>query len=293
MYKVCFFRKSGTAILIGVFLLLLSPANSTGERNANDLIVDVTDDIYVDLENYGHVGIGLPTNATISGWPDDGQWLGIDLGGNSSMMVNRSNGSLHISNNAYYGGSPKSWRYKLNGYAANYYQNSGGHFWRISPEGSANNTLPWTNYQPISAGEIRDVTNPHPEIQFSYGVQKEMSNEGVGDAQLTLSRTNINLIHGGLYFWNNRKLPGQGFPDHVFKEEYDLMPLDDLSAFVKRHHHLPDVPGEEEANKSGIEMGSFQLKLLEQIEKLTLYTIQQQELIDELKSELESMKQKE
>lgn len=78
------------------------------------------------------------------------------------------------------------------------------------------------------------------------------------------------------------------FPDYVFKKDYKLMPLNELALFISTHNHLPNMKSAEEiaTNNKQIEVGEMQVKLLEKVEELTLYILQQQQQIDELKSKL-------
>ena len=80
--------------------------------------------------------------------------------------------------------------------------------------------------------------------------------------------------------------------DAVFTDNYRLMPLNELKDFVATHHHLPEVPAENEVMEEGYDMGEMQGLLLKKIEELTLYTIQLQEQIERQQKELE-LQQKE
>jgi len=71
--------------------------------------------------------------------------------------------------------------------------------------------------------------------------------------------------------------------DYVFDKNYVLPSLGDLAAFIKENKHLPGIPTAAEVEKNGIDLGATQAKLLEKIEQLTLYTIELQKQIDELK----------
>lgn len=71
--------------------------------------------------------------------------------------------------------------------------------------------------------------------------------------------------------------------DDVFEENYWLMPLSEVKAFVSTNRHLPDIPSEAEVKASGIDMAEMQAALLGKIEELTLYIIRQQEEIDSLR----------
>lgn len=73
------------------------------------------------------------------------------------------------------------------------------------------------------------------------------------------------------------------------------MPLTQLEQFVKTNSHLPEIPAADEVVKSGLGIGEMQNKLLQKIEELTLYVIEQnkqnkdqQKQIDELKEQLKA-----
>lgn len=81
--------------------------------------------------------------------------------------------------------------------------------------------------------------------------------------------------------------PGDTFPDYVFAPDYELMPLSDLEAFVGENRHLPGVMSSEDVRQEGvINMTALQLQLLEKVEELTLYVIEQQREIEELRAQL-------
>ncbi len=75
--------------------------------------------------------------------------------------------------------------------------------------------------------------------------------------------------------------------DFVFNKNYKLMPLNKVEEFVKANKHLPGVPSAQEVvDDGGIDLGSMDAKLLQKVEELTLYVIQQQKQIDELQKKL-------
>lgn len=74
--------------------------------------------------------------------------------------------------------------------------------------------------------------------------------------------------------------------DYVFHPSYNLMPLNQVEQFVKINNHLPEIPSAAEITKNGLSVGEMQNKLLQKIEELTLYVIEQQKQIEELKAEL-------
>lgn len=88
-------------------------------------------------------------------------------------------------------------------------------------------------------------------------------------------------------------LQGAVAPDYVFesffngfseaKPDYSLISLKELETYLKENNHLPDVPDAETLHTEGISLKAMNLILLQKIEELTLYTIQQQKEIDALK----------
>lgn len=79
-------------------------------------------------------------------------------------------------------------------------------------------------------------------------------------------------------------------PDYVFEPSYSLMPLGELREFVAREKHLPNVPAAADIKKDGLNLSQFQMRLLEKIEELALYTLQQEEGLQSLRDENRELK---
>lgn len=88
------------------------------------------------------------------------------------------------------------------------------------------------------------------------------------------------------------KVEATGWSDFVFDNNYVLPNLQELELFISKHRHLPEIPSEKEVKENGIDLGEMDSKLLQKIEELTLYLIQQDKEIRILKSELEKLKEK-
>lgn len=80
--------------------------------------------------------------------------------------------------------------------------------------------------------------------------------------------------------------------DFVFKDDYKLMNLNRLEKFIKTNKHLPEVASEKEMAENGVNMKEFQMKLLQKIEELTLYTIEQNKKIQSLEKIVKKIKVK-
>lgn len=76
------------------------------------------------------------------------------------------------------------------------------------------------------------------------------------------------------------------WPDFVFAPGYRLMPLDSVETYYTANNHLPGVPSQEEVQQNGIDVYSMNAILLQKIEELTLYVVEQQKQIAELKEEV-------
>lgn len=76
--------------------------------------------------------------------------------------------------------------------------------------------------------------------------------------------------------------------DFVFDADYELMPLAKVESFVKKNKHLPEIPSASEVANDGIDVMEMDAKLLQKIEELTLYVIQQQKEIENLKKQIKN-----
>ncbi len=89
---------------------------------------------------------------------------------------------------------------------------------------------------------------------------------------------------GGKAICEELKVQLEGsWPDYVFSNDYKLPSIQDVAAFVEKNKHLPNIPPASEIEKNGLEVGDMQRKMIEKIEELTLYIIDLQKQIDELK----------
>ncbi len=79
------------------------------------------------------------------------------------------------------------------------------------------------------------------------------------------------------------------YPDYVFEPGYPLMPLSELQAYVEENRHLPKIPPAEELARNGLNMTEMQIKLLEKVEELTLYTLELKQTIRELQARVVSL----
>ena len=94
-------------------------------------------------------------------------------------------------------------------------------------------------------------------------------------------------------------LNGAVAPDYVFENYflgaselnplYRMRSLDELELFIEQNHRLPGVPSALELEKEGLALKEMNLLLLEKIEELTLYALQQQKEIEALKEKVSKL----
>jgi hypothetical protein len=80
------------------------------------------------------------------------------------------------------------------------------------------------------------------------------------------------------------------WPDYVFKPGYNLMSLDNLEQNIRENGHLPGLPSANEIETQGLHLGNMQKQVVEKVEELTLYTIEQGKLLREQGSMLRELK---
>ncbi|WP_340065719.1 hypothetical protein [Ascidiimonas aurantiaca] len=81
-----------------------------------------------------------------------------------------------------------------------------------------------------------------------------------------------------------------GWSDFVFYDDYKLPTLQEVENHIKEKGHLKDIPSAKEVEENGIFLGEMDAKLLQKIEELTLYTIQQEKKIQKLEEENRKLK---
>jgi hypothetical protein len=84
--------------------------------------------------------------------------------------------------------------------------------------------------------------------------------------------------------------PETDIPDYVFEPDYKLMRIEELEKFIEKEKHLPDVPTATEMKEKGLNLSEFQMKLLQKIEELTLYTVQQAKTIQKQRISIQDHK---
>ena len=137
---------------------------------------------------------------------------------------------------------------------------------------SVNNSGLTTAYKLNAAGVYIDMVNlPSGEQPFviKWDTEKLLQLDATGLLRTRAVKVNL-----------------EQWPDYVFDDNYQLKPLEELKQFIEEKGHLPGIESAEEIEGEGVDLGEMNKKLLEKIEELTLYLIQQNEEIKDLKSQI-------
>jgi hypothetical protein len=158
----------------------------------------------------------------------------------------------------------------------------GLNFWKCwNPSGGT-----WFNYGLFLADDGNvGVGKKDPQAKLDVaGAFKATSANITGKVEIGSSSSAVNLdVTGVIRAEEVRVCLNQGC-DFVFEDDYELMDLNDLNKFIKTHKHLPDVAPAAEMEADGINLSEMSALFLKKIEELTLYILELQKQIDDLKS---------
>jgi len=150
--------------------------------------------------------------------------------------------------------------------------------------GSGNSVLRLERVGPLGF-QMKD-TNSADFWQFSAATGAaafRINNSTTPGVALSLSKTGNLTILGSIFTANCAPCVS----DYVFESDWELMPLEDLEEFVWTNRHLPNVPSQKDVDEAGaLDLVTMQMKMLEKIEELTLYTIEQHKKIANLETRL-------
>lgn len=83
-----------------------------------------------------------------------------------------------------------------------------------------------------------------------------------------------------------------GWSDFVFEPGYNLRTLLQVENFIKKNGHLPEIPSQKEVEEKGVGVIDMQSKLLQKIEELTLYLIEQNKKNEEQNKRIQELEER-
>lgn len=129
------------------------------------------------------------------------------------------------------------------------------------------------------------LRNPSGVADFNKIGNEFRINIGLAPAEMSLFDSGNLVIRGTLTTGSLTV-----YPDFVFEPDYELMPLGELRQFIDDNGHLPGVtPAAEVEKAGGINISELQVQVLQKVEELTLYVLQQQQTIEEQKAVIQAL----
>ncbi len=164
-----------------------------------------------------------------------------------------------------------------------------------------NNTLQLGNYvDAIPVIQLRGSNsyNPRIDIMNAGNTQTMIKLNGGGNSffnggnvligKTTQQNSNYKLDVAGSIRADEIKVNLDG-ADFVFEPDYKLRPLKEVESYIQENKRLPEIASANEMSNEGADLGKLNTKLLQKIEELTLYIIEQNKRIENLENKLEKI----
>jgi len=162
--------------------------------------------------------------------------------------------------------------------------------------GENNVFIGYQSGQNISGSNILSIANNNTTTPLVYG---EFDNEKlIFNATVGIGTSNFPDPTYKLYVKDGIRTEkvkvdiasDNGWADYVFEDTYQLNTLEEVENYIKSNGHLKDIPSTQEVLENGIELAEMNKLLLQKIEELTLYAIEQDKKINALIEKFEEIK---
>ncbi|HEY4064195.1 MAG TPA: Ig-like domain-containing protein [Puia sp.] len=135
----------------------------------------------------------------------------------------------------------------------------------------------------------RNVSSLSNRWLYAAGtVYDSVDNIGIGTSNTQGYKLAVN---GTAIFTKVRVKTAGTWPDYVFKKGFVLPDLTELERYVATYKHLPGIVTEGEVLKDGIDVGAHAAAVLQKVEELTLYLIEENKKLKEQNARLEQQQQ--
>ena len=151
-------------------------------------------------------------------------------------------------------------------------------------------SFPKTNSRVVIGGDGTYLPTYKFVVRGSSRIEGDIITDakiGIGTTSFTDGGDTYKLSVAGNIRANRVKVY-TAWADYVFEKNYNLPTLDEVEQHIKEKGHLKDIPSAKEVESNGIELGEMNKLLLQKVEELTLYVIEVNKELKELKSQIKN-----
>jgi hypothetical protein len=150
-----------------------------------------------------------------------------------------------------------------------------------NPPGFSGNDIAIGNgVQAMSLFQSPTASTFYTNTNFAFMPASGTGNVGIG----TTNPTNKLSVNGSIRS-HEVIVELANWPDYVFSPSYKLPSLASVEQHIKEHSHLPNIPSAKTMEANGQSIGETQRLMMEKIEELTLYIIEQNKRIEKLEAD--------
>ncbi|HAY3552584.1 hypothetical protein KRE47_15860 [Elizabethkingia meningoseptica] len=151
--------------------------------------------------------------------------------------------------------------------------------------------IEWKNTNIIVTG-YDDYNSDYTDLKVpGYGANSSLLRlNAKGNLGIGTTNPQNKLDVNGTVHAKEVKVDMTGWADFVFHKDYELPTLDEVEKHIQEKGHLPNIPNTKEVTENGLSLGESQKLLLQKIEELTLYSIEQNKRIQKLEEKIKSFK---
>jgi len=120
-----------------------------------------------------------------------------------------------------------------------------------------------------------------PQLEISIALENESYLSTLGLGTNNIPKGYKMAVDGKIIAEGVKVDYSEKWPDYVFDETYELASLDSLESFIQEKKHLPNIPSSKEVAQNGFALEEMNAKLLEKVEELTLYLLEEKKKREE------------
>jgi len=231
-------------------------------------------DILGDVNASGYFINGVPFSTL---WQNSGNGHIKYNGGNVGIGTDNPTEKLHVNGNVTIGNeNNNNQNFKLDIFGKTAINTDGTNLFELASENYVGRIK---SQKSIALFLDKDNTNTDDEfVVFTNG------NSYSNATPLLTIKSNFHSKFNGTVHAKAVLVCSTGWCDYVFEPEYKLKSLYEVEDFILKNKHLPDVPSAKEIGQNEADVFELLKIQMKKIEELTLYNIQMQKQIDELKN---------